>query len=282
MVISTIVGGNKNNQANTMSPNDIVILDLFTMDSHDGNFMVSTVDSHKTQLQPVKSLSDVLTCDTDLPHSDTDESSQQESAFSLDCVSNPEEFQLDQVEETSSHLQQRSILRVSLDDIPICTRRRSYRVLPPPITKLSRVTSCPSISELCKAKGSVSFSSIQIREYDQTIGDHPNVSFGPPISLDWNYQVLDAITLDDYEDNRGRRRSFPQLMMNHYTRKNVLMHNFGYSEDDLKKAQKDVERAKLQRAVTQYFLPYSRVEDIVTSGVRKAKRVVKGKRSKSV
>jgi hypothetical protein len=265
-----------------MSPNESVILQHFTVDSDDGDCMISTVDSMKAQSQTFKSLSDALSSDADIPYSDTDESSEQESYSSIESDTTPEESHLEQVEGKLSQSQQRSILRVSLEDIPVCTRRRSYRVLPPPMTKSSRVTSCPSISELCKAKSSVSFSSIQIREYDQTIGDHPNVSYGPPISLDWNYQALDSITLDDYESNRGRRRSFPQLMMNHFTRKNVLMHNFGYSEADLKKAQKEAERAKLQRAVTQYFLPCSRVEDIVTSGVRKAKRVVKGKRSTSI
>jgi hypothetical protein len=149
-------------------------------------------------------------------------------------------------------------------------------------SKVRRSTSCPAFCDTTKVKKSVSFALIEIREYEQTIGDNPSVSYGPPISLDWNYEQLEAVDVDAYEGNRGKRRTLPQLMMNYYVRKNTLIHKCGYSEEDLKRATKQAGRVQMQRAVTKYFLPYSKVEEVLTSGVRKAKRVVKGKRSQSV
>jgi hypothetical protein len=149
-------------------------------------------------------------------------------------------------------------------------------------SQVRRSTSCPAFCDTRKVNKSVSFAVIEIREYDQTIGDNPSVSYGPPISLDWNYVQNEAIDLDSYEGMRGKRRTSPQLMMNYYVRKNTLIHKLGYSEEDLKRATKQAERVQLQRAVTKYFLPVSKAEEVLTSGVRKAKRVLKGKRSVSL
>jgi len=55
---------------------------------------------------------------------------------------------------------------------------------------------------------------------------------------------------------------------------NLLQHVFGHNEADLKKAEKEVEATKFQRAVTKYFLPVQRLEDAAESGVRKTKRVL--------
>jgi hypothetical protein len=52
---------------------------------------------------------------------------------------------------------------------------------------------------------------------------------------------------------------------------------YDLEEAALKKATKDVDRIKRERAFTRYLLPCSKVEDFVTSAGRKAKRVVQGK-----
>merc|ERR1712224_928579 len=38
-----------------------------------------------------------------------------------------------------------------------------------------------------KHRRSVSFSSVQVREYDLCLGDNPSVGTGAPVSLDWSY-----------------------------------------------------------------------------------------------
>jgi hypothetical protein len=127
-------------------------------------------------------------------------------------------------------------------------------------------------------KRSVSFNEIHLRFYDQCLGDHPSTSYGPPIALDWKYEEAEPIAIDEYEGNRGNRRTLRQLMVNYYARKNLLMWAYGYSEDDLKKATKEANKTAFKRGVTRYFLGVSKVEEVVRSAGRKAKRVVVGKK----
>jgi hypothetical protein len=75
---------------------------------------------------------------------------------------------------------------------------------------------------------SVAFSSVVIREYDQTIGDNPSVSYGPPISLDWEYTQLQTVTLEHYEAHRPPRRSMRQMCMNYYTYVSTVIYIYIY------------------------------------------------------
>ena len=175
----------------------------------------------------------------------------------------------------------------------IKTNRRSWKSLAPPNMKLIRERSVPTVCEdssaTCNAswdtpppkRGSVSFKAIKIREYDQTVGDHPSVSYGPPISLDWNYSEKDEVDLDSYEELRGGRRSLREMQMNYYARKNTLMWKFGHTEEDIKSASKDANKSQRQRAITKALLPVSKVEEVMQSAKRKMKRAVR-KRHTSV
>ena len=125
---------------------------------------------------------------------------------------------------------------------------------------------------------SVSFHEVKIRSYQQTIGDNPSVSYGTPISLDWDYEEMEALSLDDYEKERGPRRSPREMMLNYYSRKNLLTWRFGHTEEEVKAAEKQANKAKTQRAITKCLLSWSPVEEVVQSAVRKAKRGVSGRR----
>ena len=133
-----------------------------------------------------------------------------------------------------------------------------------------------------RRRGSVGFKEIQIREYDQTLGDNPSVSYGPPISLDWEYTEKTPVDLDDFESHRGERRSLREMQMNYYHRKNTLMWKIGHSDEELKKATKEVNKQRFQRGVTKYFLRMSKLEEAAQSAARKAKRLTTRKRNTSV
>lgn len=124
-----------------------------------------------------------------------------------------------------------------------------------------------------RLRRNVSFASVGIREYSQTLGDHPNVSYGPPLSLDWDYNGEIKLDFEVYEAERPPRRSLRGMMQNYYQRRDILSH-YGHTEEELKRSKKRINKAKMERSVTRYFLPVQHIEDALTSAGRKAKRLV--------
>jgi hypothetical protein len=177
-----------------------------------------------------------------------------------------------------------------IEDIPVCTKRRSWKTLPAPDMKeiktsnMKRVESMGSFCRppspetktiLKKSSSKVSFQNVTIREYDLTLGDNPSVSYGPPVSLDWNYSEMKALSLDLYEGNRPQRRSMRQMNINFYQRKHLLTMN-GYTEEEIEQAKRNASKVRSQRAVTRQFLVFQKVEDVLESASRKANRIIKG------
>ena len=177
-----------------------------------------------------------------------------------------------------------SILKKTLSEpIPINPRRGCWKVLPcPDMTTLNRGASDPGdssrgVQPTRKERLGVAFVSVHIREYSQTVGDNPSVSYGPPISLDWSYEEFEPISIDQYEDKRGRRRCLRQMILSYYHRRNVLSWQYGFSDEELKAAKKQANKIKFQRAITAAFLPAMTVEAALESAGRKAKRLAGGK-----
>eukprot|EP00522_Entomoneis_paludosa_P005895 CAMPEP_0172457070 /NCGR_PEP_ID=MMETSP1065-20121228/19764_1 /TAXON_ID=265537 /ORGANISM="Amphiprora paludosa, Strain CCMP125" /LENGTH=303 /DNA_ID=CAMNT_0013210551 /DNA_START=121 /DNA_END=1032 /DNA_ORIENTATION=+ len=173
-----------------------------------------------------------------------------------------------------------SILKTSSTEMHISDKRRSWKCLPKPDLVKIRAQSCPTTRVervAAEEKKNVKFHMIEVRNYSQTLGDNPSCSYGPPISLDWDYEEGGEVEVEDYEANRGPRRKLRHMMMNYYQRKNILQWKVGCSEDELKKAQKSAERIKSQRALTRAMLPALKVEQAMESLGRKARRALKGK-----
>lgn len=175
----------------------------------------------------------------------------------------------------------KSILkRTKVDEIPI--RNKGWRNLPK--VDLHSLRSLHASlkhndsqvyapSTLISRPKKVNFGEMRIRNYSQTIGDNPSVSFGTPIALDWEYEeIVPTIMIEDYEAVRCKRRSPRQMMLNYYHRRNILQHAYGYSEQQLDLAEKCTNKFKRQRNLTKLWLPCFVVEDMVTSAVRKTKR----------
>jgi len=185
----------------------------------------------------------------------------------------------------------RSILKKSKSDdsLFIQAKSKAWNCLPPPdlsessVSSISQSTSTNSLA--CSDKTScsdkskrVSFDAVLIRSYEQTMGDNPAVSYGPPIQLDWDYEQHEGVDIDCYESERCfSRRPYRRLVLSYYQRKAVLSRK-GFSDKQLTKAKKDANKLKLQRVVTNTFLPIMKVEDALESASRKAKRLIrKGK-----
>mmetsp|Transcript_17128 Transcript_17128/g.24103 ORF Transcript_17128/g.24103 Transcript_17128/m.24103 type:complete len:323 (+) Transcript_17128:258-1226(+) len=180
-----------------------------------------------------------------------------------------------------------SLKAFNIDEIPVSTRKGSWKSLPKPdmekikATEVKRTESTSSFfhhspvasPKINRSSSKVNFQNVTIREYDVTLGDNPSVSYGPPLSLDWTYSENDSMCVNEYEGSRNQRRTPRQMCVNYFQRVNILS-TVGHTEEEIKQAKKEVKKTKNQRAMTRQFLPLLKVEDAVTSAGRKAKRIM--------
>ena len=83
---------------------------------------------------------------------------------------------------------------------------------------------------------SIQYGNVEIREYSNTLGDHPACSDGPPISLGWSFRARPvAMSVDEYEASRGPRRDWPDLAIPKERRERILVRS-GYSYEEILEA----------------------------------------------
>jgi hypothetical protein len=148
----------------------------------------------------------------------------------------------------------------------------------PPLNTASECTSFDTDASghsTCNAdkqkKMIVKFSTISIREYDRIVGDHPDCKVGPPITIGWEYGENAAQNLDEYESSRKRRKN---LRLTSITRKNMLHNVFGISEEEIRMAEKEVQKILKQRDTSKKQTKVGeRTEAFVQSAKRKIRKV---------
>lgn len=148
-------------------------------------------------------------------------------------------------------------------------------------TDLKITTTEPSV------KKSISFSTVEIREYNIVIGDNPSVSRGAPVGLGWKYVSSSPINVDEYEFTRmsegrlvtscGARAG---LMLTHLRRRSLLRYA-GFTEEEIKEAAAEARRIKAQRRSTIKFQRLSRVQEGAESLNRKLRRMYDALSSRS-
>jgi hypothetical protein len=90
----------------------------------------------------------------------------------------------------------------------------------------------------------VSFADVEVRQYSITIGDHPCCVMGCPLSLDWGYSICRPLSLEAYEAQRPARRSRLELLTTCEERRRILADDGGYSEGEIRKANRKLHRAR--------------------------------------
>lgn len=122
---------------------------------------------------------------------------------------------------------------------------------------------------------SLCFGVVAIRTYNQTLGDNPAVTIGPPIQLDWEYKEHDEIDVNEFECSKSccYKRNQDQLRLSYYKRKNILTQQYNFEKDDFAKAKKDVNRIKFRREITNILLPVQLLEEALASAGRKTQRL---------
>lgn len=144
--------------------------------------------------------------------------------------------------------------------------------MPPREPTYSQDYSAHSTISACESKKTtrVSFSSIQVREYERIVGDHPDTKVGPPVSIGWKFVEQQKVQIDQYEASRtlkGTRR------MSSITRKNILHNVFGIPEEEIRMAEKEVQKILKSRERTNSQSKVSvKIEATTQSFGRKLKR----------
>ena len=123
-------------------------------------------------------------------------------------------------------------------------------------------------------KKKVSFGTVSVRDYDMILGDHPCCSYGPPMTIDWDYLEYEDLNVDDYEFFRPPRRSLRQMGINYYRRKRILSNN-GYGDADFKLSRREIGKAQMNRNITKSLVEcnFIQVETAMESACRKLKRI---------
>jgi len=116
-----------------------------------------------------------------------------------------------------------------------------------------------------KTEPKVSFSNLEIRCYNVTIGDAPT-SNGPPVSLSWEYDpnATEGHQIDHYEHYRNKiapRRDKKEMLLPSAIRQNKLMTEMGYSRGEIREATEEAKRCAKQREKTVKRLGLQPVEE---------------------
>ena len=132
----------------------------------------------------------------------------------------------------------------------------------------------------------VQFDDIIIRRYQIVLGDNPEVSVGPPISLGWTLASRPIkVDVDAYESHRSVRRQGNELFLPAFMRRQMLLRNGLCTSAEIAERVKEVKTVQSQRDRTVKWLPFAKVEEGAQSAKRKAARaaarVLKRKSSRS-
>ena len=93
---------------------------------------------------------------------------------------------------------------------------------------------------------SVRFGTIEIQEHAYVLGDHPSVSGGVPLTIDWNPQSSLTIDFEVYHKDKPPPRTSYEMRMDHSTRMRILQSS-GWSLSQIFDAVQAVETDKALR-----------------------------------
>lgn len=124
--------------------------------------------------------------------------------------------------------------------------------------------SLSSNSEMEKKK--VAFSSITIREYPICVGDNCPIT-GVPITIDWCHVSEINCSMEDYESQKLKPRSFLELRIPSLARRDMLK-RLGFSLQDMRKGQKAANITKRNRKRTRETMHLSNVQEMIEKVIR--------------
>ena len=124
-------------------------------------------------------------------------------------------------------------------------------------------------------KRNVSYSKIEFRKYQRTLGDNPSVSSGPPVALDWEYSPNHLIlNVDDYEEKK-RSRSKVELFMPKSIREDIVREYCDVSRSQMNAVAKEINITTRNRKATALSTDaQEKWTEMLQSASRKFKRIL--------
>ena len=119
-------------------------------------------------------------------------------------------------------------------------------------------------SSSSSSSSTISFGEVSVREYPIIMGVNPSCRFGAPVCLDWQYEELSPVSVDEFEASKTdgvprvgsgqrRKRSKPkQFYLSYCKRKDVLLGSAGYDQHDLDETERAVQKDRLKRNISVY------------------------------
>uniref|UniRef100_A0A7S4ISU6 Uncharacterized protein n=1 Tax=Odontella aurita TaxID=265563 RepID=A0A7S4ISU6_9STRA len=125
----------------------------------------------------------------------------------------------------------------------------------------------------------VSFGRLSVRKYPIVLGDHPECSCGPPVTLGWTYRQFSPVGLDEYETRRAtvRRRNQNEMLLPYLKRREILTRRSGHTEAEMMEATREAERVRKQRRKTVRTLRFQRVEEVAEATARGLRKLRPGR-----
>jgi hypothetical protein len=136
-------------------------------------------------------------------------------AFSVVSVTNDNTAN----DSTSNHNPEKSCLRVRTQALSL---ERSYGIDKDTDTDDSRF--------LGEQKNHVTLTTIQMHHHEVMLGDHPSVSSGPPLTIDWNPFESFTLDLDNYEMCHRQHRAKDSILIPAVVREACLRDRYARSE----------------------------------------------------
>ena len=109
-------------------------------------------------------------------------------------------------------------------------------------------------------KKGVRFSTVEVREYAVTVGDHPCASDSCPLTLDWQYAKKSKRDINSFENSRYfMRRSYPQRLSPHERRRRIR-ETSRISKEELDDLEAEVAMNRLNLIMTGMYDTWGQVE----------------------
>jgi hypothetical protein len=130
------------------------------------------------------------------------------------------------------------------------------------ITCIQEASANHTGDRLVRRPKEVRFSTVEIREYAVTIGDHPCVRDSVPMTLDWQYARKHRKDINSYENSRYFvRRSYPQKLSPQERRRRIR-ETSRLSRSELEEMEADLAAKRLQSSLVSMYEYWGSIDEM--------------------